>query len=112
MGINRKVVHKLDDGSVIEAFELIQNNESLKVTVLTYGATVQSVILKGKDGVERDVILGFDNPADYTGDHPFFGCTVGRVANRIKNAKFTLDEVEYEVSMNRPPHCLHGGFKG
>lgn len=50
--------------------------------------------------------------ADYHTNDPYIGCSVGRVANRIREAKFSLDGQEYKVSANKPPHTLHGGEVG
>jgi aldose 1-epimerase len=49
---------------------------------------------------------------DYRKNDPYIGCSVGRVANRIRDARFTLDGVTYNVSANKPPHTLHGGEEG
>ena len=65
-----------------------------------------------KDGNFSDVSLGFDNIDDYLIDHnPYFGGTVGRVANRIANSTFTIDGVTYNLTQNRGVHHLHGGVK-
>ncbi|KAK3440712.1 hypothetical protein EUGRSUZ_B00995 [Eucalyptus grandis] len=64
-------------------------------------------------GKLADVVLGFDSVEPYLkGAAPFFGCIVGRVANRIKEGKFTLDGVEHSLPINKPPNSLHGGHKG
>lgn len=52
------------------------------------------------------------NLFDQNGTSPYFGCIVGRVANRIKDGKFTLNGVQHNLSINNPPNTLHGGFKG
>jgi aldose 1-epimerase len=57
-------------------------------------------------------VLGFDNLQGYVKDSPYFGCIVGRVANRVANAKFTLDGKEYTLAANNGTHTLHGGAKG
>ena len=57
-------------------------------------------------------MLGFDNSAQYLKGHPYFGCTVGRVANRIAKGRFTLDGKTYTLAINNGPNHLHGGLKG
>uniref|UniRef100_A0A2P2KSI2 Uncharacterized protein MANES_14G171800 n=1 Tax=Rhizophora mucronata TaxID=61149 RepID=A0A2P2KSI2_RHIMU len=65
------------------------------------------------EGNLADVVLGFDSVEPYQkGAAPYFGCIVGRVANRIRNGKFTLNGVEYSLPINKPPNSLHGGQKG
>jgi aldose 1-epimerase len=59
-----------------------------------------------------DVVLGFDNLEGYLGQHPFFGGTIGRYANRIAKGKFTLDGKEYQLALNNGPNSLHGGQLG
>lgn len=59
-------------------------------------------------------LIAFNYISDHTvcgyqkGAAPFFGCIVGRVANRIKDGKFTLDGTEYTLPINKPPNSLHG----
>lgn len=92
-------------------FEL--NNGTMQVKVSNYGCTIISLSVPDKDGKLDDVVLGFDTLEPYQkGASPYFGCIVGRVANRIKDGKFTLDGVEYALSLNKPPNSLHGGNKG
>jgi aldose 1-epimerase len=57
-------------------------------------------------------VLGFDSLEGYLGKHPYFGATVGRVANRIAKGKFTLNGQEYTLAVNDGPNTLHGGLKG
>jgi aldose 1-epimerase len=65
-----------------------------------------------RSGKPDDVVLGFDNLGQYLKGHPYFGCTVGRVANRIAKGRFTLDGKEYTLAVNNGPNHLHGGLKG
>ena len=58
------------------------------------------------------MVLGFDNLEGYLGQHPFFGGTIGRYANRIAKGKFTLDGKEYQLALNNGPNSLHGGQLG
>ena len=57
-------------------------------------------------------MLGFDKFDGYVKGEPYFGATIGRVANRIRNAKFTLEGKNYKLAANDKPHHLHGGRKG
>ncbi|XP_043699528.1 galactose mutarotase-like [Telopea speciosissima] len=94
-----------------ELFEL--NNGTMRVKISNYGATITNLFVPDKQGRVDDVVLGFDTLEPYLkGVAPYFGCIVGRVANRIKDGKFTLNGVEYTLPLNRPPNSLHGGKKG
>ncbi|KAJ6853014.1 aldose 1-epimerase [Iris pallida] len=94
-----------------EIFEL--TNGTITVRISNWGATITSLLVPDANGVLDDVVLGFDSVEPYIkGAAPFFGCIVGRVANRIKDGKFTLNGVEYTLPINKPPNSLHGGHKG
>ena len=102
---------KLDDGTVVELYTLT-NAHGLTAKIMTYGAILTELHVPDKDGKEGDVVLGFDNLAQYVKGHPYFGSTVGRVANRIAKGKFTLDGKEYTLAVNNGPNHLHGGLRG
>ncbi|GMN51276.1 hypothetical protein TIFTF001_020429 [Ficus carica] len=94
-----------------EIFEL--NNGTLRALITNFGCTITSLSVPDKDGKLADVVLGFDTLEPYLeGAGPYFGCIVGRVANRIKDGKFTLNGIEYSLPLNKPPNSLHGGNKG
>ena len=96
----------------VTAFTLINRN-GVKVKILTLGGIVASVEVPDKDGNFADVVLGFDSIDGYVKGHPYFGCITGRVANRIGNAKFTIDGKEFTVTFpGEGPHTLHGGKNG
>ncbi|GAB2292595.1 hypothetical protein Dimus_026832 [Dionaea muscipula] len=100
-----------EQGRKPEIFEL--NNGTIQVKVTNYGCTITSLSVPDKDGNLGDVVLGFDAVEPYLeGAAPYFGCIVGRVANRIKDGKFMIDGVEYSLPINKPPNSLHGGLKG
>jgi aldose 1-epimerase len=65
-----------------------------------------------KGGKLADIVLGFENLDGYVKGSPYFGATVGRVANRIRGAKFKLDGKDYKLAANNGQHHLHGGVKG
>ena len=90
----------------------LKNANGMEVCITNYGGRVVSLVVPDKDGNPTDVVLGFDNIAQYadTLNSPTdYGSSVGRYANRIKNGKFTLDGVEYQLKQNDGPNCLHGG---
>ncbi|XP_048506153.1 uncharacterized protein LOC105691574 isoform X3 [Athalia rosae] len=100
------------NGQVVEKFTM-KNAHGLEVDVLSYGATIQAIRTPDKHGNIADVVLGFDNIEGYLGtDNPYFGATVGRVANRVSGASFILDGVPYTLAKNIPGHSLHGGLVG
>ncbi|KAF4385274.1 hypothetical protein G4B88_026557 [Cannabis sativa] len=96
-----------DPNNKAQIFEL--NNGNICVLVTNYGCTITSLSVPDKDGKLGDVVLGFDSIEPYlNGVAPYFGSIVGRVANRIKHGKFTLNGVEYSLPINNPPNSLHG----
>jgi aldose 1-epimerase len=81
-----------------------------EVQIITLGATLRSWKAPGKDGKVADILFGFDDVAGYeSADNQYFGCTVGRVCNRIGGAKFQLDGKTYQLINNDGPNQLHGG---
>jgi aldose 1-epimerase len=90
----------------------LENKHGLVAKVITYGALLTELHVPDRDGNLGDIVLGFDNLEAYLGHHPHFGCTTGRVANRIARGKFTLDGEEYTLAVNNPPNHLHGGKQG
>lgn len=102
---------ELDDGTRIEAVEL-SNGRGVSARVITLGATVQALSVPDRDGNSADIVLGYASPRQYLKDPQYFGATVGRYANRIKEGRFTLEGVEYRLPTNDGPNHLHGGPSG
>jgi aldose 1-epimerase len=102
---------KTSDGVAVEQYTLT-NSHGMTAKIITYGAILTELDVPDGDGKLGDVVLGFDNLKDYLAGHPFFGATVGRVANRIAKGRFTLDGKEYKLAVNNGPNSLHGGQKG
>lgn len=90
----------------------LTNQSGASVTISNYGGTVTAISVPDKKGRLADVALGFDSLAEYREKSPYFGCIVGRYANRIAKGKFTLDGTEYTLATNNTPNHLHGGEKG
>ena len=102
---------KTKEGEAVDIFTL-QNSKGMKVRLITFGATIQSIEVPDNKGKIADVIVGFDTLDGFLTEHPYFGGTIGRVCNRIGNAKFSLDGKDYSLAANNGPHSLHGGKKG
>lgn len=102
---------KTADGMPVEVYTL-KNTGGMVVKIMTLGATVTEIHVPDKKGNLADVVLGFDNVAGYQSDaNQYFGCTTGRVANRIAKGRFILDGKEYKLAVNNDPNHLHGGSK-
>ena len=99
----------LSDGTKIHLFTI--SNGKMSVSVTNYGAILTSILLPAKGGGDVDVLLGFSTLDGFIRDDCSFGATVGRFANRIGGASFTLDGVKYDLDKNdNGENMLHGGF--
>jgi aldose 1-epimerase len=90
----------------------LENKNGMRATVLSYGATLQSVQVPGKDGKLVDVVLGYDSAEAYWKNGGFLGATVGRHANRIAKASFMLNGTRWQLTANENGNQLHGGNLG
>lgn len=88
------------------------NAQGMSVTIITYGASIQALSVPDVHGHFDDVTTGYATLDDYIAMPQFFGSTVGRVANRIAGARFSLDGKEYAVPANDGRNSLHGGEVG
>ncbi len=100
----------LPDGTVIGIYTL-DNDKGLEARIMTYGATLVSLKVPDRNGKTADITLGHDTLQGYLDASPYFGSTVGRVANRIAKGRFTLDGIEYTLAQNAGGNHLHGGIK-
>ena len=87
----------------------LENAQGAKVEILTYGARIHRILVPDKNGVFGDCLVGCKSPEDYYAPNPYFGATIGRFGNRIGEAKFTLNGVEYVLEQNDGKNSLHGG---
>lgn len=100
---------KTKDGQAVELFTL-RNPAGMVAKVMTRGATLVELHVPNASGQIADVVLGFDDVAGYeSADNQYFGCTTGRVCNRIAKGHFTLNGTDYSLAINNPPNHLHGG---
>ena len=108
---NRKVFGTIGQDSVY-AYTL-QNAKGMKAVVSNYGGTLLELWTPDRSGVTGDVVLGYGTLEGYLQkNNPYFGAVVGRYANRIANAKFTIDGKQYTLAPNDHGNTLHGGLKG
>ncbi len=95
-----------------EVHKISLRNGQLTVDIIEYGGIIQRIAVPDRNGRETNVVLGFDNLEAYLGNHPYIGAIVGRYANRIADAKFTLDGNAYTLARNNGKNALHGGNYG
>jgi aldose 1-epimerase len=111
-GVAKVPLGKTKEGKPVDLY-VLTNANGVVAKVMTYGATLTELWVPDKEGNLADVTLGFDTLKGYEGKgNPFFGCVVGRYANRIAKGRFTLNGREYKLAINNPPNHLHGGLKG
>jgi aldose 1-epimerase len=99
------------DGTPVDRYTLA-NAHGMRVRIVSYGATVTELLAPDRHGELADVVLGFDNLRQYETESPYFGSTVGRVAFRIAQGRFTLEGKLRQLACNVGPHHLHGGVTG
>lgn len=99
------------DGQAVDLYTLT-NAGGIVAKVITYGALLTELHVPDRAGTKADIVLGFPSLDKYEADHPYFGATIGRVANRIAFAKFRLNGQDYPLAANNGPHHLHGGIRG
>ncbi|MBR3955266.1 MAG: galactose mutarotase [Clostridia bacterium] len=114
MTVTKAPFGTMPDGRDVFEFT-IENDNGMKVSVLSLGATLRSIILPDKNGNEQDILLGFDTVADYLEKSSYQGAAVGPCANRIGGGKFIIDEQTFDVIKNETDQngngvtCLHSG---
>lgn len=110
--LSRKPFGTIASGEAVEAITLT-NAKGVSATIITYGATLQSLIGPDRTGKKADIALGFADAAAYEKNASYFGASVGRFANRIGKGRFTLDGKTYQLALNNNKvAALHGGVKG
>ncbi|MCR5626764.1 MAG: galactose mutarotase [Lachnospiraceae bacterium] len=106
MSVEKKLFGKLADGAEVSSYTM-KNSKGSSLTVIDYGGIITSIIVPDKDGKFDDVALGYDTLEPYLTNNEFMGATIGRAANRIAGARFTIDGVEYKVPVNENDNNLH-----
>jgi aldose 1-epimerase len=99
------------DGKPVDLYT-IRNKAGVAVRITNYGAKIEQIMVPDRDGVFADVALGYDSLAATQKGQLSMGSFIGRYANRIGHARFTLDGVEYRLVANSGVNSLHGGARG
>ena len=113
-GLNPAKFDSVINGKKTALFTL-KNNNGMEVCITNFGGRVVSLVVPDKDGKPTDVVLGYDNIAQYAdaeNSPSDYGSSVGRYANRINQGKITVEGKEYQLPQNNFGHCLHGGPTG
>ncbi|XP_012256706.2 galactose mutarotase [Athalia rosae] len=93
----------------------LTNNNRMEVVLITWGATIVSLKCPDKFGSPADIVMGFDDLKSYMDPNlnPYFGCALGRCANRIKDGSFSIKDKDFQLTKNdNNKHHLHGGLNG
>jgi aldose 1-epimerase len=109
MKISKRCFGVLSDGRKVQLYTLKAGDLTLSLSSL--GAAWTSLLVPSRRG-EEDILLGFSTLQGYAQKNPFFGATVGRFANRIGGARFTLEGAAFSLYKNDGGHSLHGGRRG
>lgn len=94
------------------ALYTLKNEKGYVVKITNYGGIITEIHTPDRNGKMGNIVLGFDNLEQYIAGHPYFGALIGRFANRIAKAQFTLDGVLYQLAVNNGGNALHGGVRG
>ena len=108
-----KLLSSRPESDNISLFTL-RNPHGMSATITNLGGRVVSLVVPDKDGIPRDVVLGFENVEDYLPENHLsdFGAAIGRYANRLNNGQITIDGRTYQLPQNDGKNCLHGGPDG
>ena len=111
MKIFKKPFGKMPDGSVVSSW-LLETENGICAEVIEYGATLRMLKVPDRNGKLVDVVLGYDDLESYLQNRGCFGGTVGRFANRIRNASYEWNGIVYQLEKNSGENHIHGGSKG
>lgn len=111
-GLNPAKFDTIIDGTKAVKLYTLKNENGMEVCVTNFGGRIVSIMVPDKAGKMQDVVLGFDNVADYINVPSDFGASIGRYANRINKGIIVIDNDSIQLPQNNFGHCLHGGPKG
>lgn len=109
--IKQRIFGTTPAGETVNEYTLVNHRGSI-ARIINFGGIITELHVRDKNGELGDVVLGFETLEPYLEKSPFFGALIGRVGNRIANAKFILDGITYNLAANNGPNNLHGGVQG
>lgn len=109
--MGKKVFGTTPSGDTVYLYSM-KNAHGVEALISNFGGTLLSLSVPDRKGKMTDIVLGYDSLAQYLQDRSYFGCLVGRYANRIGKARFTLDGSTYVLAVNNGSNHLHGGIRG
>ncbi len=109
--MKKEVFGTLKDGTSISLYTL-RNARGMEAKVTDLGATLVSLFVPDRDGVMRDVVLGYETPQDYVDNTCYFGTVIGRSGNRIDKGRFEINGKTYQLAINDNENNLHSGPDG
>ena len=109
--ITKETWGKLPSGDPVSLYTL-SNQHGIEAKITTYGGRLVSLKAPDRTGNVADIVLGFESLDGYLHKNPFFGALVGRYANRIAHAQFSLNGEAYTLARNNGENSLHGGNRG
>ncbi len=110
MAVTTELFGQTSKGEPVTLYK-ISNSSGMTVGVIDFGANITSLLVPDKDGKFDDIVLGFDDVKGYAYNPCFFGSTIGRNANRIAGARFTLNGVTYNLEKSDGENNLHSNFE-
>lgn len=112
MSVSIKEIGQSPDGKTVYSFTIYQRDGSF-CTLISYGATLQRLLMPDRAGRFQDIVLGYDTLDGYLNQHnTYHGATIGRCCNRIAGAAFELDGKICQLAANDGRNHLHGGLRG
>lgn len=88
------------------------SNGDITITISSLGCTIVSLFTPDRGGKKNNIVAGFADLHDYQNNELYFGCIVGRYANRIADGKFSVNDCQYQLTLNDGQNHLHGGANG
>ena len=110
-GLNPADFETVVDGKPVALYN-VKYAAGMEVCITNFGGRIVSLMVPDRNGEMRDVVLGFDNIADYQNVPSDFGASIGRYANRIDHGRLIIDGDTVQLPQNNFGHCLHGGPDG